>query len=97
MYYRRNTDATPWVIGIVIFAFIAALAAKSCDGCGVGENGRNAIESQGFTDIKIGDYAWFGCGRDDTYQSHFTAKNSNGKSVSGIVCCGILKGCTVRF
>jgi hypothetical protein len=66
-------------------------------GCNVGKEGARALEAQGYRDVRIGSHAWWGCGRDDSYSSHFIATNPLGKRVAGVVCCGWTKGCTVRF
>lgn len=58
-----------------------------------------AIEAQGFTDIKLGSTPIFECAKDDSALSsyRFTAKNMNGRTISGTSCCGIFKGCTIRY
>jgi hypothetical protein len=61
------------------------------------ERSRNTLEAQGFTDIQVGGYQWGACGRDDYYSTKFTAANPQGRRVSGVVCCGNYKGCTIRF
>jgi hypothetical protein len=57
----------------------------------------HALTSSGFNNIQITGYAWFGCSDSDTFHTAFTATNPVGQRVSGIVCCGYLKSCTVRF
>ncbi len=81
----------------IIGSLVLFIAAAMAGGCGAGDDGSKALEEQGFSDVKIGSRAWFGCGHDDNFNSHFTAKNVNGRQVSGVVCCGFWKGCTVRF
>ena len=73
---------------------LAALLMLGCEDDG---RGYRALEANGFTDITMKGYAWVGCGEDDFYSTHFAATNSAGKRVSGVVCCGSFKGCTVRF
>ena len=51
----------------------------------------------GFTDVQFTGYSFFACSKDDEYHTGFKAKNPSGKKISGTVCCGILKSCTVRF
>lgn len=84
---------------IFVLALWALVAVVGLSGCEDGPaRGLNAIESQGFSDVTLGDYAWLGCGReDDLVRKHFTAKNVRGQRVEGLVCCGLGKGCTVRF
>ena len=55
-----------------------------------------ALGDEGYTDIRAGGYAWFACSKDDRFKTKYTARNAQGKQVSGAVCCGFLKGCTVR-
>ena len=55
------------------------------------------LQSAGFTDIHTTGYDIFSCGQDDTFHTGFRAKNPAGQIVTGTVCCGIFKGCTIRF
>lgn len=58
---------------------------------------RKPLEAMGFEDIQLDpDPFSFACGR-DLFAQAFTARNARGKPVSGHVCCGALKACTVRF
>lgn len=61
------------------------------------DEARETLDKAGFTNIKTGDDVFFGCGHGDKFGREFTATNANGRSVSGIVCCGNWKSCTVRF
>lgn len=61
------------------------------------EDTRRTLQAAGFTNIEVGGHAWFACGGDDEYSTEFTARNSRGEMVSGVVCCGFFKNCTVRF
>lgn len=57
---------------------------------------RRTLDDEGYTDVQITGFRWFGCG-DDT-STGFTAKNTKGKPVDGVVCCGyLMKACTVRW
>lgn len=78
-------------------AITIALAASVLAGCTQPETAKRALEAQGFSDIQMKGYAFFGCGKDDLYSDKFTAKNAKGAPVSGVVCGGLLKGATVRF
>lgn len=76
----------------------AAAAVVLLASCGVNPTkATRALEAQGMTDVKIEGYAWFGCGKDDTYASYFAATGANGVQVTGTVCQGLFKGTTVRF
>lgn len=78
---------------LIAFAFLSLLAS-----CGVNEaKGKRILESQGLSNVLIGGYAFWGCGQDDDFASTFTAKDSKGNDVSGVVCGGVFKGYTVRF
>ena len=58
---------------------------------------RRALGAQGFTNIQLDGWEPFDCGKDDTFSTGFHATNPAGHPVSGVVCCGVLKACTVRF
>lgn len=46
----------------------------------------NTLRSMGYTNIQTNGYSMFGCGKDDTFSTKFTAQNPiNGKHVSGVV------------
>jgi hypothetical protein len=55
------------------------------------------LQQSGFTEITTTGYEPFSCGRDDDFSTGFKAKNPSGAVVTGVVCCGLMKGCTVRF
>lgn len=57
----------------------------------------STVTKSGFTDVKPGRLTLFGCSEDDKAGRLFKAKNAQGIEVSGQVCCGVFKGCTVRF
>lgn len=100
--FTRMQNFVKWfmiiVLALVVIGFVVAGGAAVFNGgCGAGDKGREALENQGFTDVQLGDHAWYGCSKDDSFNSHFTATNANGRRVSGIVCCGTWKGCTVRW
>lgn len=75
---------------LILFTFLLC-------GCTNESDSRRTLESSGYTDIEVGGYAWFSCGKGDDFATLFTAKNPAGQTVSGAVCCGLLKSCTVRF
>lgn len=66
-------------------------------GCTDPEASTRALRAAGYTDVQLGDYVWFACGKDDDFATAFTAKNPHGDPVFGVVCCGLFKSCTVRF
>jgi hypothetical protein len=74
-------------IAIVFLMFI---------GC-TNENGAlELLEAEGCTNIQITGYRVFGCSQDDTFHTGFECKR-NGKTVTGVVCQGVLKGKTIRY
>lgn len=77
-----------------LIAFFLMFAMCSCTD---EDTTREVLQKQGFTDIKTEGYALMSCSDDDTFKTKFTAKNPNGVYVSGVVCCGIMKSCTVRW
>jgi hypothetical protein len=57
-----------------------------------------ALKKAGFGKVEVGeDHKLFKCGTSDVSALAFTANNPVGNRVSGIVCCGWWKGCTIRF
>lgn len=57
----------------------------------------DTLDKAGFTNIKVGDWSFTGCGNGDKHGREFTAANANGRQISGLVCCGNWKSCTIRF
>jgi hypothetical protein len=72
---------------------LALLAA----GCTDESASREALRKQGFRDIQLTGWAPLSCSDEDTFSTGFRATNPQGESVGGVVCCGWLKSCTVRF
>ena len=66
-------------------------------GCTAPSATKDALKSQGFTEIETNGYAVFGCSDDDEFHTKFTATNPNGQRVTGVACCGWLKNCTLRW
>lgn len=76
---------------------ILALAGLTLAACSDPKAAMKALDDAGFTDITVGGYAAWSCGKDDSYATKFTATNPRGKRVSGAVCSGWTKGSTIRF
>ncbi len=76
---------------------IALCLVVLISGCTDEDASRRALMSQGFSDIEFTGYEAFACSQDDTFHTGFVAKNPKGDKVKGVVCCGLLKSCTVRF
>jgi hypothetical protein len=78
--------------------FMVAAMSLALLGCETDEDeARETLEKSGFSDISTGDSTFYGCGHGDKMGREFRAKNVAGKVVTGIVCCGQWKSCTVRF
>lgn len=84
-----------------LLAFVAISATVCLAGCDVNPTDvTNVVESQGYKDVKVTGYqlVFSGCGKDDSFNSGFTATSADGKhQVSGVVCGGLFKGYTVRI
>lgn len=84
------------VISCLIAGFILLLALSGS--CSMpSEDAEDLLERQGYTEIEMTGYAPLACGQGDVTSSGFRAKSPNGSKVKGTVCCGALKGCTIRF
>lgn len=96
-----GTGLIAYIIGVLIFCSFA-----ECGACEVSDyRFNNATKNEGLQDVKnLNNYDYFECGYGDLWVSSFAAerKSTDGEtvtshSVNGTVCCGILKGCTVRW
>ena len=78
---------------------IAALVlAVSLAGCTDADNAVRVLDANGYEQIQITGYNWFGCSKDDFQHTGFTAVGPTGKKVEGTVCSGLLfKNSTIRF
>ena len=76
---------------------IVGLALALCVGCTSPNRTTQALEAEGYTEIEITGYKAFKCSEEDTFSTGFKAVNEAGKTVEGAVCCGVLKGCTIRY
>lgn len=61
------------------------------------EQARKVLEAYGFEQITFGGYPFYRCGKDDEFNIEFSAINVKKQPVSGAVCCGLWKSCTVRL
>ena len=79
----------------IILLCATALAILSCTDT---EGARKVLESQGFRNIEITGYNFFGCGKDDAVHTGFSATGLDGNPIEGTVCSGLIfKGSTVRY
>jgi len=65
-------------------------------GCTSPDNAIKVLKNEGFTNIQMTGYDFFACSDNDTFSTGFTA-TKNGKTITGVVCSGILKGSTIRY
>ena len=78
-----------------LLMILATLALASCTNY---DDGKRALDAEGFTEVQFTGYGWLACSEDDFYHTKFTAKNASGKRVSGVVCSGLLfKNATIRY
>lgn len=83
---------------LMLFVALFVALVALCVSCDIDPSRYyETLDASGFTDIRLTGFEWFRCGDNDSYVSGFTAKNPKGKPVSGVVCCGYSKACTVRF
>ena len=65
--------------------------------CSAPDASREALVKAGYTDIETGGWTPMACSDSDTFTTTFRAKNPAGGQVEGVVCCGWMKRCTIRF
>jgi hypothetical protein len=82
---------------VLQIALLSALVAVTFTGCTSNNDARKALDDLGFKDIQTGGYSVFGCGKEYSFHTKFTATNQNGKIVTGVVCSGWLIGTSVKF
>lgn len=79
------------IIACVAFAFFLSA-------CTDPEGAKQTLLRNGYIDIRMQGYSWFGCAESDNYATEFTAKSPAGYQVHGVVCSSIFgKGSTIRF
>lgn len=76
---------------------LITLAVLILIGCTDESRTIHTLQKQGFTEIQTTGYDMFACSDDDAYHTGFRAKNPQGQVVTGTVCCGVMKSCTVRW
>lgn len=74
------------------------IAALLLTGCVTGDDeASSTLRKSGYTNVRPGSLDFFECSDNDKTGRSFRATNSLGQEVEGVVCCGVFKGCTVRF
>lgn len=79
-----------WTV-VAAVAMVATVGCTPRDGDAI-----RALEASGFDVIELTGYEPFVC-LGDELSTGFEATNARGQRVSGVVCCGIVRACTVRF
>lgn len=89
-------------VGIYLTAFgimgiIAAFPLTG--GCTVESHDvKRIVEQQSnVTYVQSQPYRYWACGKGDSFNAGFIAKNDKGETVTGVVCGGFFKAYTVRF
>lgn len=57
----------------------------------------HTLNYAGYKNVQLTGWEPFACAGDDNFSTGFRATNPAGQRVEGVVCCGLLKSCTVRF
>ncbi len=81
---------------IALFILTLALVLGS-SACTSESDAKRALTGAGYTDITWTGYKAFSCSEDDAFHTGFRAKGPTGKTVTGTVCSGVLKGSTIRL
>jgi len=102
-----RSSSSGWsLIWPLAYIFLYVTVAKY-GGCSPSEvRLQGAMHSEGLQDVSRKGYDFFECGTGDVWVESFRAKRPEvvepGKpltrvTVEGTLCCGILKGCTIRW
>ena len=97
---RSHGEETTWgqlvftVVAMVVILGGLAICNSSTD---IDDRALGVLDAAGFSQVELEGIAWLSCGEHDTFSRKFSATNPRGRRVSGVVCCGYSKMCTVRF
>lgn len=75
----------------------AALLLLLSLACSDERSTRATLEALGFSRIEVTGWSPYSCSEEDSFSTGFRAVNPRGVPTEGVVCCGLLKRCTVRF
>jgi hypothetical protein len=80
-------------------ALVGLVAINFHYGCSTtNDEAQSTLEKAGFTEIVLKpEVEVWACGEGDKWGRSFEAANPHGVVVSGVVCCGRWKACTIRF
>lgn len=80
------------LVKAIALIFVATMLAACSDDAGA----KKALAAQGYTNITINGYSWWGCDQHDAFRTAFKAIGPTGVAVTGVVCSSWVKGSTVR-
>jgi hypothetical protein len=89
----------------LIIAAIVLVSMVFSFGCEANhEEATRILESEGLHDIRLLGWTAFSCSKEDSFNVEFSAQRTvmaaNGTTseieVNGVVCCGLMKSCTIR-
>jgi len=81
---------------VVLIVLGITLALGYGGACSRPGRSTETLQNQGYTNVKITGYRFFGCG-DESFHDGFEATSPSGVKVTGVVCSGWFKGSTIRF
>jgi major membrane immunogen (membrane-anchored lipoprotein) len=77
--------------------YVLVIAMLLLAGCTREDQARRTLENNGYKDVKMNGYVFFGCDEKDTYHDSFEAVSPSNHRVTGVVCGGVLKKSTIRL
>lgn len=82
----------------IVLAFAALLVATFAMSCEPSrDHALRVLSGAGYEHVELRGYPFFSCGDSDRFNVAFSAVGANGLVVTGAVCCGWFKNCTVRL
>lgn len=100
MYYTPKQASSfsfigPYLLWLVPLMFYVGLTQSGA--CGVNpQRFERAAHYEGLSSAVQGGYDYMECGAGDVWVSTFSAQR-DAELVQGTMCCGMFKGCTVRW
>ena len=80
-----------------ILTVLTISSVLALSGCSDANKAHSTLSAAGYTNVLTEGWTPFACAEDDVFTTQFTAVNTNGKDVAGVVCSGWFKGGTIRF
>lgn len=90
----RKSSSTGGLSSIITLVTILGVLASSV-GYADPEGAKALLTDEGYTDVVITGRQWSGCDN-NLYRTKFTAKNSRGIKVHGLVCKGIMDAAYIK-